>query len=203
MAQLKASKYLTYSLLLDPSEMAQLMATLPDHTLYNVSEVADHVELSHLQFLSHYATYFEKLHAGDPPHTREARPYFTAALSATRDAFAITETDRGFLTQANHPVIQMRAHSYTYSDGKFHSMVHGEASRPWGIAFSFPQIYEASSGEIVEVYKDKNHPNTMLFRALATWVKNNTKPMSFMIDGQKKTATFRIGKRCHPPCLSN
>jgi hypothetical protein len=92
------------------------------------------------------------------------------------------------------PVVQLRPHTYSVVDGRICSMTRGSEAIPFGLAFSFPQIYQTPSGEIVDVYKEQREPNARLFRALSLWIRHNTRPAPIRVGDGIRRATFRIGE---------
>ena len=186
---LRAAKHLTHAALLTPDELRALFASLPPHTLYNVSAVTDDLELDCEIFFDHYASYYNgaSLSSG-------MRAYCTAALSSDGEAIERIEVPHGYIGRVQRPVVQLRPHAYSIVDGRICSMTRGGEATPFGIAFSFPQIYQTPSGEVVEVYKEQREPNALLFRALSLWIRRNTRPAPIRVGEAVKRATFRIGE---------
>lgn len=198
----QASKWLSYRVLLDEDEMEDLFAYLPLCELYNVSEIIDPSRplFSKEQFLKEYSSYIRALKKGEGYPLN--KPLFSAALSATHETFYAMEIpQKGIILKIQKPVIQLSLHHFIYSplNNSFHFMVCSQESVSWGVQFSYPQIYSNSKqGDIIEVLKDKGHPNTPLFLALKTWMRNHSRPTPFLIDGKRVNIEPRIGSRCFP-----
>ncbi len=199
---LQASKWLSHRVLLDSGEMEALLSSLPPFGIYNVSELVslEKAFISTEDFLSRYIGYVAELKAGLIPDEAPLKPYFSAAFSSTADALYIMEAKEGeYIIKTKEPVVQLGVHHFTFSEEQhaFQSMVHSKGAITWGIQFSYPQLYSNSiSQNVVEVYKDKNSPNTTLFKHLAKWVRAHTTPAAFMGENKPFYATFRIGKKC-------
>ncbi|WP_194848245.1 hypothetical protein [Candidatus Neptunochlamydia vexilliferae] len=199
---LQASKWLSHRVLLDVAEMEELLSSLPLFGIYNVSELVslDEAFISTEDFLARYIDYISELKAGIIPDEAPLKPYFSAAFSSTADALYIMEAKEGeYIIKTKEPVVQLGRHHFTFSHEQraFHSMVHSHEAITWGIQFSYPQLYSNSlNQDVVEVYKDKNSPNTALFKHLAKWVRTHTNPAAFVGEDKPFYATFRIGKKC-------
>ncbi|MCB1067570.1 MAG: hypothetical protein KDK56_05235 [Simkania sp.] len=195
----QASKWFSYRVLLDESEMVDLFAFLPPFALYNVSEIVplEEAVFSQEDFLNEYAKSAQALKNGEvytPP-----KALFSSALSATSEAFYAMEVQKGVILKILQPVIQLSKHHFTYAaeNQSFHFMVHSQESIQWGLQFSYPQLYSNSmQGDVVEVMKEQTYPNTILFRALMQWMRNHSRPVPFLINGQRKNVEARLGKRC-------
>ncbi|WP_420421396.1 hypothetical protein [Simkania sp.] len=195
----QASKWFSYRVLLDESEMEDLFAALPPFELYNVSEIVpiEQATFPKGDFLNEYAKSAGALKRGEVYMLPKA--LFSSALSATAEAFYAMDVKKGVILKILQPVIQLSIHHFTYApeNQSFHFMVHSQESIQWGLQFSYPQLYSNSiQGDIVEVMKEQTYPNTILFRALMKWMRNHSRPVPFLIDGQKKNVEARMGKKC-------
>lgn len=199
--QMQASKWLSHRALLDVREMEALMSVLPPFDIYNVSKLVDLDEavISKEDFLAKYIDYVTSLKAGLHPDEKELKPYFSSCFSATEDALYAIEAKGGqYIIKPKEPVVQLSLHHFTFSPehNAFQSMIHSKASVSWGIQFSYPQIYSNSlTHDVVEVYKESDNPNTLLFKTLARWMRSNTVPTPFRVGVTPIYATFRVGKR--------
>lgn len=119
-----------------------------------------------------------------------------ALLTRSPEAYTRLEFEGGkFLIQPRTPLIQVKEHRIVVaSDNTIHSGVFGPDSIPFGITFSYPQIFlDPEENRVVEVGKSA-YPNTALFKELQKWVRNYTRPTAFLIGGEKKVFPFRTGK---------
>ena len=198
---IQASKWLSHRALLDVSEVEALLSALPPFEIVNVSQVVYPEEciISKEDFLVKYVDYVTSLKAGLIPDITHFKPYFSAAFSATSDAFYAMEAKEGkIIARVKTPVVQLSFHHFTFSHEElsFQSMVHSKSAISWGLQFAYPQLFSNSlNNEVIEVYKDDTYPNTPLFKTLAKWMRAHTTPTPFVVEGKPLNATFRLGKK--------
>ena len=199
---LQASKWLSHRALLDSSEMAALLESLPPFSIYNVSELVPlgGARISFEDFLVKYIDYVAGLKAGVSLDETAIKSTFSCVFSASSKAlYAIKIEEDQYIIKPIKPVVQLSLHHFIFSpeNCRFHSMVHSKNSVSWGVQFSYPQLYSNSlEGDVFEVFKDGDNPNTQLFRALAKWMRKNAPPAPFFSNEKKIHATFRLGKGC-------
>lgn len=199
---LHVSKWSKCQVLLDVEEMAQLLQELEPVLFFMASEPVQPSEgiLNAKAFLSLYASYIEALRAGHVPDVSLLRRPFSSVLSATPEAlYALCVGKERYLIKPIKPVVQLQAHHFFYSslDGKFHPMVLSTESVTWGIQFSYPQFYQdPRTAHILNVSDAKECPNTSLFTYLVKWMRKNTVPTPFLVDGKRKNVPMRLGKAC-------
>lgn len=176
---LKASKFIHFPLLIEPSEMHAMLDALPPFSIYNIAEVKEEVSITQADFLSDYEAYVEALKRGG------RIPFVSGAFTMTEDAIEIkTVPDGRKLARPLLPIVQFRPYHFTKGEGKIQPLTWGADTIAWGLQFSFPQIY-AKKGN---VEKSKESPNFPLFRALQQWVRHNTKPTPIAF-GEKEIMT--------------
>lgn len=201
MTPLQASKWLKCQMLLDIDEMHNLLETLGEFSIFLTGCVCRCGEecLSKNQFLEKYRTYVESLLGGKVPDLTEYRPYFSSIFTLENEAiFSISVSENKHIIRVSRPVIQLQAHNVHYSavDGKFHPMVFGNDTIMWGIQFSYPQLYlDPESRKVVSMMKSSS-PNTELFRKLQRWMRKNTTPTPFFVNGHVINVPMRLGKQC-------
>lgn len=199
---LQTSKCLSHRALVDIGEMQALLDSLPPFSIYNVSEVVSlgNARISAEEFLTKYIDYVTDLKAGIFLDETPLKPTFSCVFSSSPDALYAMEVKAGqYIIKPIQPVVQLSFHHFIFSPEllQFHSMVHSKQSVSWGLQFSYPQIYSNSlNGDVVEVFKNKNSPNTKLFQALAKWMRKATTPVPFLLNSKKIHASFRLGKGC-------
>ncbi len=200
----QASKWLCTQLLIDTQEMACLLADVaPLHvSTYLVSCVcqAGEESVSPSRFLECYDAYIQNIKTGVLPDSANYRHYFSSVWTTVPDAlYAIAIGEAQRVVRICKPVVQLQAHNLDYSsvDGKFRPMVFGSNSLTWGIQFSYPQIFQNhSSMQVENVSEGDQFPNTALFRRIQKWVRLNTAPTPFIVEGKVVHATMRLGKKC-------
>ena len=195
----QASKWISYRALLDSSEMESLFEILPPFALYNVSELInlDQALFSRQAFLKEYASFVQKLKQRQTSFL--PKPLFSAAMSTTPEIFYTIDVKEKIILKLIRPAIQLSLFHFTCSKDRrsFHLMTCDRESVQWGVQFSYPYLHSNSKkGEVVEVMRDPSDVNISLFQALAKWMRRNSRPTSFLIEGKKVSIAARIGNRC-------
>ena len=197
---LEASKWLAFCLLVDPTEMEALVSTCAPFFLCNVSECVSKEEglVERADFLRCYQNYVERLRSHEIPKRSDLRPFFSTAWSASKSALIASPVlSNQWIVKPLFPVIQLNAHFFSFSmeTGRFHSMVHGGEMVPWGIQFSYPQLYICPVERKPSLsLKNKELVNNRLFAALKKWVRRFTRPARFYCGEKRLTATFRVSQ---------
>lgn len=209
-----ASKWIHYDLLIAPEAMKSLMEHLGANLFSTLGVTAkDGHQVEQDAFLDNYRRYIETLKEGKVPDEAAHRFFFTLAITKTLDALrAIDLPGDKEVIVPYAPLIQMQMHRFNYSplDGKFHSMSFGEKSITWGVRLSYPQLYQSPETRIVEDATDETKfVNSQLFQTLKSWVRANTQPTPFVIDGKKQVEPMRVDKETlawvanHPQLAQN
>ncbi len=198
---LQVSKWLKVQVLLDSSEMEQLIQTLGTLFFVIVSEPieADVAVIPSTVFLERYADYIDLLKQGQIPNVDEFRRFFSCAMSTTLETFyAMAAGKDKFLIKPTKPVLQLQTHHFFYSDlnGKFHPMVLSPESISWGLQISYPQLFQdPATRQVVKVIDSPHFPNTAMFTKLMRWVRSFTLPTPFEVNGLRINSPIRIGKQ--------
>lgn len=210
---LQASKWQKCQVLLDEIEMEQLLAALGDISLYHCGGVLEKgkEQLSLPVFLAKYREYIAKLKNGVVPDINEYRFFFSAFMTTTTEAlFAIPVEADKLLVRVSKPIIQVQVLNFHYSDidHSFHGGVFGKDSIAWGLQFSYPQLYQDAKTKQVDMVRNSSQfPNSLLFNKLQKWMRENSIPTPFVVNGAVSNVPIRIGKRClawvntHPQLL--
>lgn len=198
----QASKWLSSQALIDGAEMEDLLKSLGNITLYLTGGVEQTGQgiLPISDFLQIYRNYVESLAQGRMPEESTYRKIFSPAMSATPEAlYTIPAGEGKELIRICKPVVQMQAHTLDYSplDKKFRSMVFGSHSIPWGIQFSYPQMYfDNAAKKVVQTKALTDYPNTILFNTIVKWMRSHTIPTPFIADETLQNVPMRLGKNC-------
>ena len=211
---MQASKWLNAPLLLDTDEMQKLILDLGDFWIFKVQGVInkDQESLSTEQFLNCYSDYIKGLKQGRFEESPYMKSVFSSVWTTSLDAlYSIPVREDQQLIKIDKPVIQLQSNRLTFSksDGKFRSMTFGPGSIHWGIQFSYPQIYQDAAYRVLSVKETPEFPNTLLFKNLQRWVRENTVPTPFLVEEQKTNVPIRLGKNCfswinnHPHLIAN
>lgn len=188
----KASKWLRHQVLFD--DLEEFFALLDPFTIVNASQICENPLVSKEFYTEAYRHYIEALKRGEPV---QRQPHFSVFLTRSLDAlWALPIPGKGQMVKIRQPVIQVQSHFFNYSalDGKVRPMVFGEGTVSFGLQFSYPQIYEGQEG-IIETLKEKEYPNTHLYKSFVSAVRNLTRPTPFLINGQKVNSPIRIDKK--------
>lgn len=211
---LQASKWLKVPVLLDEQEMQQLFNDLGTIHLYLCGTVRsmDSGELRIDDFLKHYADYIENLKKGIAPLAASYQPWFCPAITREIDAlYSIPVGNNQQLIRIAKPIVQMQALSIDYSplDQTFRTMVYSTHSIPWGIQFSYPQLYkDGVTQQILSTRDFSDTPNSQLFHSIQRWMRQHTIPTPFYAEGKLQNVPVRLGKKClswiknHPSLIS-
>jgi len=195
----QASKWQQIQLLIETSELQDLFQEMGNVSLYQLGGVLSPGEgvVSQEEFLTAYTNYLDHLKKGQLP---EKTPLFTCAISGDQKAlYAVKVANGKQLIRIRRPVIQVQEHLFDYSrdDNKFRSMVFGLESVTWGLQFSYPQLFtDPKTHAIQNVLRDGGFPNTKLFKKLQKWVRQNTLPTPFIVQGKKTNSPIRLGRGC-------
>lgn len=202
---LEASKWLKVQALLDLDEMTRLFEVLQPFSLFLCGIVKGSQgtgELPISDFLACYEAYLNALMSGQTPPVSGYQKYFSTAMTRSSDALYSKPVDgQQKLVRVKKPVVQLQPHTLDYSpfDQRFRSMVFGSETIPWGIQFSYPQIYhEPTSKAIISIKDTPEFPNTALFHALQKWMRQHTIPTPFVVGGVRTNVPARLGKQCLP-----
>lgn len=197
---LQVSKWLKCPVLLNPEEMEALIKEMGDFYIFIVSELVNKNEefFSPSLFMEKYRLYVNQLRDGKIPNDNHFRAPFSSIWTVTSEAVYQVETADGKMIRAESPVVQLQPHRFDFSavDGKFRSMVFGLNSISWGIQFSYPQLYQDLNMHVKQVKETPEFPNTTLFKKIQRWVRENTVPVPFLVEGKRINVPFRLGKTC-------
>lgn len=199
---LQASKWSQVPVLLDIDEMTALFDHLGEFSLYQCASVKPLGQgvIGKDEFLLHYESYINNLKNGRLPIASDFQPWFSPAMSATPEALYTIPVGQGQqLIRIAKPIIQLQAHTFDYSpfDKKFRSMIFGSESIPWGIQFSYPQLFMNPTTKQVEATRNSPElPNSALFHSLQKWMRQRTIPTPFRAEGILYKVPIRLGKQC-------
>ena len=199
---LQASKWQHIPVLLDLSELTALIKEIMPVRLFHIGSLRTEEELECTveQFLANYTDYISLLRGEAAVEDHPYRTAFTLALTENLDAVYVVELANGkCIARPYAPVIQLQLHRLSFSsvDRKVRSMVHGENTISWGIQFSFPQLYlDPQTKRVLTGKEFSETPNARKFRLLQRWVRHNSLPTPFLIDGQRVNSPIRLGKTC-------
>jgi len=197
---MQASKWLSVQTLLEEHEMSRLLDDMGDFYIFSCGSVYNRHQgqLTKQDFLNYYGRYVQQLKEGLVPETKDYRIPFSSAMTSSLDAvYAILVGNDQQIIRIAKPVVQLQAHHLDYSpvDKKFRPMILGTQSISWGIQFSFPQLFQNGvTNQIEKVLTTSS--NASLFQILQKWVRQNTVPTPFLVEGKLHNVPMRLGKEC-------
>lgn len=190
----QGSKWLKFQLLCDAKELGLLFERLTSCQLFPLTGIHNGLPISHSFFLEQWEKWIEGLKKGVVPAAEELRLLFASALTDEPDALWLQAVaDKGFLLKLRRPILQLQAHFFTFSsvDKVFRPMSMGPGSIFWGIQFSWPQIYQdPKSMQFCETGKKP------IFETVREWVKEVSRPVPFLVEGEKIFSPIRLGRNC-------
>ncbi|MBM3192516.1 MAG: hypothetical protein FJZ63_07715 [Chlamydiae bacterium] len=195
---LHASKWQQVAVLLDVSELQELLRILSPCHLVNVGKkvAEEQVLITQEQLLFFYQAYVLSLQGKD----QAPKNLLPLALSKTLDPFYAFYVNEGhLLVQQKTPCIRVQIFEWFYLGDTEQFITKAPSSRgiSWGLSFSFPQFYQdAETCQPIEILKNPKDLNTQLFKEIQKWVRREALMASFDIKGKKKVAPFKIGKKC-------
>ena len=194
----QGSKYLKFHVLAEKQELQSLFEKFNPFWIYHLSGLSDGASIQPQHFLQVYGSWLDELKDGRIPEHQELRKILAAGFTKEEDAIAKVQAPKKglYLMKILKPVVQVQAHFFTYSsiDGVFRSQSFGQNSIFWGLEFSYPQIYQDSHTQ--ELLDSKETENRCLFETIKTWVRNETVPTPFVIEGKRVNVPIRLGKGC-------
>lgn len=198
---LHCSKWVKHAILLDKEEMESFWQLLTSCIIISpVQKVfQEKWQVTKEYFLSQYESYLSWLQLEEEFPPLSLRKEFTLMISAFMEAFyAVSLSSDQFLIKAKSPVIQIQIYHCFISkfDKKIYPMAMNADSFAYGLQISYPQIYEeAHTGKFKKMLLEKDFPNTILYKQIVQWLRNNTKPAIFFLGDKEEVAPFRIGKK--------
>jgi len=211
-----ASKWLHFDLLVDTQEFRQLFDSLGSSiSLFSTMGVQpkDKSRIVIEEFLQVWQRYIDDLQQSKKVDERLYRFFFTALLTQDESYIrALDLPDDKEMIVPYAPCLQMQFHRFIYSktDKSFKSQSFGQTALSWGVRLSYPQLFQYPETRAVEnALKKEKFSNAELVPALRSWLRKQTIPTPFLIDGKKVVTTSRLGKNCfswinaHPDLRAN
>jgi hypothetical protein len=196
------SKWLHIQFLIDQEEMSKLLDDLGEVFLFSTLGVKPVHEnkMTKEYFLSVYNRYIELLRSKVKPTDEEFRFGFTALITSSLETVQALDVGQGReIICPKLPSLQVQHHRFDYSltDKKFRPMVFGKDTISWGLQISYPQLFQdPTSREISSALDAKNFVNAALFKKFQEWIRKNTAPTPFEVEGSVVRVPIRIGKNC-------
>lgn len=198
-----ASKWIHLDLLVDKESFEGLLDSfgvpLYLFSTLGVGKKGSH-EVSKEAFLDAWQRYIACIQEGRLPQEADFRFLFTLALTCDLGALRSVVIDAAREVIIPYlPLMQMQIHRFSFSklDKKFHSMAFGEKSIFWGVRLSYPQLFQhPDTRQVEDALDETKFPNAALFSRLKSWMRQNSQPTPFVVDGKRENVPMRIGKSC-------
>lgn len=193
----QGSKYLKYHALSSQQELQKLFQQLDPFWIFRLTGLSNGEAITQEHFLSVYGGWIEDLKRGYVPSDAALKELLACAFTAHTSALWKQSVPGGrFLMKVAEPVVQVQAHFFTYSsvDGVFRPMTMGAESIFWGLQFAFPQIYQ--DPKTMDLREVEESENATLFQKIKQWIKEETRPTPFLVEGQRINVPIRLGKSC-------
>ena len=179
--------------------MKTLLETLGDVLFFSTLGPSKECRFLKDDFIKSYEHYLQVLMT-DVVLDEPFRFHFTTIITKSEDAIAtIALPDGRHMVQPLKPILQMRPHRLGYSrvDGEFRPLVFGQKSISWGVQISYPQLYQDPKNRVVSNALDEElFENTSLYYALKDFIRKQTLPTPFVVDGAITRVPMRLGKDC-------
>ena len=189
----QGSKWLKYQVLCEAEELGELFNALESFEIFPLTGFVEGKPIEKAFFLHEYGEWISGLKEGRVPTDAALRRCLAAVLTDDPEALWLQEIPgKGYLVKVAKPLIQVQAHSFSYSkeDGEFRPMSMGSESVFWGLQFSFPQVYQ--DGKTLEFRDDFA---LGLFAKLRFWVREFTRATPFVVEGKRINSPIRVGKK--------
>jgi hypothetical protein len=190
----QASKWIKFHVLCDAQELAALFEKLSPFFIIRLTGVHDGRLIDEKTFLNTYDGWIQKLKQGEAPTEASLKQMLAAAWTNDLEALWLQQVSVDkYITKPAKPFIRVQPHFFTYSslDHVFRPMSVGMNSHFWGLEIAYPQVYQdPKTMELLTLQE------TEWFSRIRIWIRDVTKPVSFLVDGQKITTTMRLGKNC-------
>ncbi len=195
----RASKWLSFYCLFSDLELQSIIEKLEVLRVFNLSQVGNEKKLSldKLDFFNFYKNYLEAMRLDQKEVLGEISKAMNLGVCfELEDYYKLSVGDNRFIIKNKAPIIQIHPFSFRYDRilHKFFDQAKSSDAIFFGLEFKFPQIYQdPKTSKVIEVYKEGIDINAKKFKILRRFIKDSSRPARFLIDGEKKVATFRVG----------
>lgn len=188
------SKWQKIQVLLDPTEMGNLLQHLSPLSILNNSEVVrfEEISLTIDVFMNRYLTYIDMLRGKIP----KQKINLSYALPGQLDNFrAVAVAPGKFICRALQPDVHMQTCEFLLDPaGKILPQVFSIGAIYWGIQLSYPAIFQ--DGYTMEVFyaTRDSFPGWKLFSAIRSWIRNHTVPLPIHFRKKIIHLPIRLGR---------
>lgn len=194
-----ASKWLHTPFLLETKEWARLLEECEGSYFVRSSLLVQRGELqiAKEQFLENWEAYLTTIRKQGSDVQNVSQDPFALFWSQEVEAIGVLDIGQKECATQLLPTIVLQSHRFHYSkvDEEFRRQVFGKETISWGVQASFPTVFQDKNRNAIQVLLTDGE-NVALWRKLQRWLKENSVPVSFLINGVRKTVPFRIGYGC-------
>ncbi|PCI94021.1 hypothetical protein COB11_04430 [Candidatus Aerophobetes bacterium] len=197
---LRASKHQRVQVLMEASELRELFFHLGDFYVVESAKVKDPEQqvITKEDYLKRYALYIDHLKTKLDSPEKDILSPLSVCFSKVLDCFYMIDVGNNkALIKQKAPSVFVQPFSFHYDSesASIFTGVHTKDRIFWGLEFSFPQMYQdPKTFDTIEILKDKQNPNTQLFKKLQSSLRKNTKPTSLNFSGVSKAFPFKLSQ---------
>jgi hypothetical protein len=192
---LKASKFLKHQFFIAKEDFERFFSKFSSLVYIPVGKVfSKDEEIGGLEdFLNAYATYESRLLSNEVTAVADLRIQLSGAFSLTKESFGLQVLQNGSkLFKPIKPVIQFQLLSFMVGiDHKIH-FTFGKDVTYLGLQLLYPQLFIDESQEIKNGLKETDSQNARLFKEFVSFLREETRLLTFTIDQKKVKTQIRI-----------
>ncbi|MFZ4773492.1 MAG: hypothetical protein ACOYK9_05825 [Chlamydiia bacterium] len=188
--QLNMSLFEEISLLIDPEEMEEFLALIPQKWILDASQPLSTPEIKQIDFLSHYAAYVRNIQQGnliDPGASFHGR----LVVDPTIYHLKPVASNRYVVAFSRPPISMKHTTGIVASDNTLRMHVFGKERLFLGVTFQYPRLYE---GEERIAKKTVGLQEFSAFRELSRFARQYSFPLKF----QGQSIDVRISEKSLP-----
>jgi|GEM_PF-3442401 len=194
--QLEASKWLDFVFLASEKELGRLFEQLAPVTLYRSKGLfkKGEAEIGVADFLKEYQKYLTALITGDEGYNLD--PFYLYITQEPTALFRKVLPDGREHAYTVLPTLIMQPGKIVYSpvDVSFRKSAFTEDPIRWGVKITFPQVYlDPQTRVLLRADRSPPSPNAPMLKILRQWVRDETFPVAFEVDGKRQQTEFRLG----------
>jgi hypothetical protein len=190
----QGAKWWKVQALVSGEELQSLFSRLEPFWIYLLGAIGEGKALEKEFFLEELGRWMSGLQRGEVPSSACLRKILAAGFVDSEKALYLHEVGTGrYLVKVREPVLQVQAHFFVESEGKFFSGVFGPDAVFWGLQFSFPQVMQdGKTGEVVRVEENR------MLKVVRQWIRDVTLPTRFRVRGVEVVTPIRTGRSVLP-----
>lgn len=181
MPELKTSKTITFSFLIDPLLLQAMLDSLAPFLILDPSRPLNEPILPIYPLLEHYTSYVEALKEG---RLQEPASSFRCLLVQDENCIEYAQVRERFLLYTKIPPILVKHYTFIVTEsGEIKENLFGQERIFFGLQISHPQLYQNKENTILKTHLD---PNWHLFKKISSFLRKYTfhpkKEVPFRVD---------------------